>query len=316
MSFWKKIGLIDKNDFNQLLSVIENLKEDNRIITEKNCQLTGTLINANHEELNLKIDAVTEKVVSDVDDIISKFSMHEIKKIEGCENKIERVVKDVSQCANDNLSVLLSDTKKAIEDTRNLVKTDIKIANKEMVDECFKHTEEIGNRLSINIENSAQRMFQTCDVIDAHVEMCAKKEDIFSSREKYEKFLTEQTNYLEKTLMNKLIKQDNIAESNLKILKGDFQLTLKTISAQHDELLSIMDNLKCVLDSSYNEVREEAKQMSSVLEFGMLNTAKKEDLETILGNMELVQESMGNLWKVMKAIWVDALLEDVEKCIK
>lgn len=122
------------------------------------------------------------------------------------------------------------------------------------------------------------------------------------------------------SLSSELIKANEAITDASAEIKSDLT---KIIGTQYNELLIIMDRVQNALNDAQQErengtllLEKEAQQICDLIGKEILKTAKTEELEKILLDMEQVRESLSNLWIVMKAIWVDSLLDDVEKSIE
>lgn len=372
MSFWKKIGLADKDDFKLLHSEIEKLREDNRLMAEQNHRLMELLINQRYGEINSLISSGIERVernVSEVAVAVGECGANGISKVEACEgriNHLEEVIDKAGIQMTERLSSELEKAESSITDACAGMKSELVSMNREIMQNHESKTEQfVENLISqknhvmqndiLTVIKSVERTVsevaavvrecnadeiskvEECEAQINHLEevigkagiqmtecvsfelgraessitdACAKmkadlistdRETIQNHESKMEQFVENLVSQKNNIMQNDILTVVN--EQALGILRELSQLQTG-MGESAGELSIIMDRIQNTLNTTRQEIED-----------GILKTAKTEELEKILSDMELVRESLSNLWTVMKAIWVDSLLEDVEKSV-
>lgn len=295
-----------------------------------------TLINQKYGEISSLIDSSVEKNTAEI-----------VTHIEKCSSQINNFERNTDKNniqIMDNLSSQLLASKSTLVDACVEIKSDINsmndknndmqknlftilsdyVSNIQQVLSALKN--ELGESkedISVLIKASESKLIQVCNLINTRVEKTTKTDDIDEKFRENEKILLERTEKLEKVITDQLFDINESSRENFEVYKNDFQLMRKTLSAQYEDLTMIIDRIKSVVDSNCQEVKDgtlllekETQQIRSFVEQGIVETAKAEELEKVLTDMELIRESLGNLWTIMKAIWIDSLLDDVEKSVK
>lgn len=119
----------------------------------------------------------------------------------------------------------------------------------------------------------------------------------------------------EKSISNNI---DEFGQKNIKKMEASVQDMIEQGAELTNILSGIQDNIK-ILSSNIKDngilITSNSDKLNNLLEemHGMIKTGSQ--IENICSEVSLLSESLRNLWTIMKAIWIDSVLTDIDESI-
>lgn len=251
MSFWSKLGLMDRESFLVIQSEIAELREENIAISEQNRKYLEEIINLRTSELQesnkseigmLKNDIVSlNKQITNLYELVIKFEGNVYDEFEVLNQKTDTACKQV------------------LDDLMNRSKSVIT-----MKEELFKDIGKIIRKINA-IENKIEKETQKC--LDENLVIQEVSDQIVAVKE---------------------------------CLSAVLEITQKTRKISIDNGVLMNTNVQ---------------RLTDLMEKTYKIAEKNTELDQISLDVKLLSESLRNLWTIMKFVWIDSVLTDIDESV-
>ena len=107
------------------------------------------------------------------------------------------------------------------------------------------------------------------------------------------------------TIINELTNNSRKTNEQIQDTNGSIKLLASTISNSQKDIFNISSSMK-----------ERGEQIVQLLSISKELDKKADNMEDIQENIQLLAESTKYMWSIMKAIWVDSVLSDIDSIIQ
>lgn len=334
MSGWSAVGLADRSAVENLIEQIESLRRENKELSAENQRLISAQINNNHARLCNVENENTQLLASKISEIRRDLSAQ----MEG----LSRLVYQQLEVNNDS-------TRSSIQSTERKLRADISVVQDSISkysDQRQKSEQEEKSQLSeiaSQLTESQKRMDHHSDVL---LETCAQiKGQICSDICETQKGQSE----MKVAVIAAITENGRKTSSQIQDISNQLELSLNQIMAsQHtlsdqscqsiaksnEDLISKVEQYCTLALEEVRQTAENYKQMGfneqehldkirtlsdDMLELGEHQKIVMEHLSQLCQHSDQfmeIQKSINDIWEIMKAVWVDSLLNDFERNIQ
>lgn len=333
MSVWSAIGLADKNAVENLINQIESLRKENRELFAQNQQILSTqyykLYTSEKEHtqfLNAKIGEI-HRELSDKMEGTSRLIYQQITaNSEAARNTISSSTKKIETDVS-GVQAAIKVLAKMQEKTQNEMKSAFSSTSAQL-EETEAHLEQT---IAADGDSSRKAISQLNTQMDDTLSYVmqnqnAAKNALTSSIEELSQFVSSQNNDI----------VEQISQSLHQILEKQQQIPIDSCNLVADANRKFLVRIEQYCTSALEEVKktgERYRQMeqdeqetldkirslsSEMLKLGEQQKKVMEQLSQLCQDsdqfMEL-QKSLNDIWEIMKAVWVDSLLNDYQKSL-
>ena len=146
------------------------------------------------------------------------------------------------------------------------------------------------------------------ELVALQSEISALRNENKSLQEQNQKLIEtlEKTNkkYMD-TIINELTNNNRKTNEQIQDTNGSIKLLASTISNSQKDIFNISSSMK-----------ERGEQIVQLLSISKELDKKADNMEDIQENIQLLAESTKYMWSIMKAIWVDSVLSDIDSIIQ
>lgn len=313
MSIWSAVGLADRNAVDRLVEQIESLRRENRELIAENQNLILSQINKQYFELysadSQGTQSLTSKIQETYGDLYSQL------------NGISRLIYQQITADGESTREIMSSTKQKMEAAFSSESVQIK-----------ESMERLERAIAVDGNSSREIISQLGVQVNDRLSFTTKEHE-------------KETN----SVISSISDMKKTVSSQCEEIKGQISQALAQIFERQQQLSS--DSCGLIVDANKDLVFKVEQYCTSALE-EVKNTARnyqkmeqdeQENLERIRelsGEMfELsehqkrimeqlsqlcqdsdqfmeIQKSINNIWEIMKAVWIDSLLNDYEEGLK
>ena len=146
------------------------------------------------------------------------------------------------------------------------------------------------------------------ELVALQSEISALRNENKSLQEQNQKLIEtlEKTNkkYMD-TIINELTNNSRKTNEQIQDTNGSIKLLASAISNSQKDIFNISSSMK-----------ERGEQIVQLLSISKELDKKADNMEDIQENIQLLAESTKYMWSIMKAIWVDSVLSDIDSIIQ
>lgn len=325
MGFWSWLGLPEKKDILNLLSEIDSLKKENEEFYRQNSDMQKKLEEANNHSFDTVISEImtsrkqSEMLLHNINSDIEQLKSLLAENQKGAENissqmssKIEECIRMLSlnhETINEHYGSILNTLSAETEHfcgKVDEVKDDITVKFKENSENRTKENlttlTEIG-RYTGEIKNMVSECLQSLEC--SHSSILANGELIKENENQLTKKIDEKNKVMDLINDTDAKRYDEL----LKLLKSESDNLCCKLSEINNNAMEKLQETSEVTIREYSTVIKEIKNLFTITESISRNTDNVNEFHETLSSLA---ESVKYLWTIMKAVWVDSVLSEID----
>jgi uncharacterized protein YoxC len=257
MSFWSRLGLIDKESFLSFQSEIIELRKENQAIAEQNKKNMEEIISLRASGVEGTLRSEIELAKSDIV-LLSK----RITELCGVIAKLESLICDEFDFSNNAIDAKI---KQVLEELTDKNQSVVRVQEKVLRD-------------------AIERITQNVTVIESKVE--------------------------------------EYNEINLYRSAQDRVFVIQEISQHSSSVKEILESIQRSLDKANTNdadnglmIKASVEKLTALMEKTNRISEKSEEIDQVGSDIKVLSESLSNLWTIMKAIWIDSVLSEINESV-
>lgn len=284
MSGWSAVGLADRSAVENLIEQIESLRWENKELSAENQRLIAAQISENYVSLYNVENQNVQFLASGLSELRKDLSAQ----IEGLSRLVYQQLEVNNDAAQAN-----------IQSAERKLRADISVVQDSV------------NKYSVQQEKNRQEEKSQLSEIAAQ---------LTESQKRQSEMIQEISNQLEVSLNQIMASQNSLSDQSCQSIAKSNESLISRVeqycTLALEEVRKTAENYKQIGQDEQEHLDKIRTLSDDMLELGEHQKIVMENLSRLCQHSEQfmeIQKSINDIWEIMKAVWVDSLLNDLEK---